>query len=528
MGFMALNRLMFKQKEQRRRRRIHNGLITSSPKKEDSLYQEDGHPQAGDRSKYSGPNLPEDILCHIHSLMPLRDSARSACVSCTFLHSWRFYPKLTLTEKALGLAQKKGQDFTSRVDHILRNHSGSGVKVLKLVVPNYCNLNTCNLNDWLRNAITPGIEEVALLLPANFREVYNFPCSILHNGCGNSIRDLHLTYCALRPMVGFDCLRSLTKLDLHKVHITGDELGCLISNSFALEELKLGSCNELICLKIPFWLERLIYLRVVWCKKLEVIESTAPNLRTFELFGDPVQMSFGKSTQVKTLNVGFSQKPNIVSYASTNLPSIVPHVETLVISSMNERINAPMVVDKYLHLKYLKIFLCISYGRFSPAYDHLSLVSFLGASPLLETFVLSIQHMGDMKHDSISGDAHMRQIPEHKHDRLKKAQINGFFSAKSLVELTCYILENATSLESLTVDTIFNSEEDGNTSRCCVERTYECSSLPRDFILEAHKALGVIKRYIVGRVPSSVKLDVGEPCTRCHAIGVKKPKLSRN
>lgn len=75
-----------------------------------------------------------------------------------------------------------------------------------------------------------------------------------------------------------------------------------------------------------------------------------------------------------------------------------------------------------------------------------------------------------MKHDSISGDAHMRQIPEHKHDRLKKVQINWFFCAKSMVELTCYVLENATSLESLTVDTIYNPKEDGNTgSRCCVE-----------------------------------------------------------
>lgn len=61
-----------------------------------------------------------------------------------------------------------------------------------------------------------------------------------------------------------------------------------------------------------------------------------------------------------------------------------------------------------------------------------------------------------------------------------------------------------------------------------LERTGECRSIRRDFILEAHKALGVIKRYIVGRVSSSVKLNVGEPCTRCHAIGVKKPNLSNN
>jgi hypothetical protein len=227
-------------------------------------------------------------------------------------------------------------NFTSRVDHILKNHSGSGVKILELVIPAYCNVNTCHLNIWLQNAITPGIEEVALLLPGNYREEYNFPCSLLHNGCGNSIRYLHLTYCALRPMVGFDCLRSLTKLDLNKVCITGDELGCLISNTFSLEQLKLGMCNELICLKIPFWLKRLSYLSVVWCKNLQVVESTAPNLSTIDLCGDPIQMSLGKSSQLKNLNVGFSHKPNIVCYAITKLPSIVPYLETLTISSMYE------------------------------------------------------------------------------------------------------------------------------------------------------------------------------------------------
>jgi hypothetical protein len=53
-----------------------------------------------------------------------------------------------------------------------------------------------------------------------------------------------------------------------------------------------------------------------------------------------------------------------------------------------QRIYAPIVADKFLHLKYLKICLCFSYHRF--AYDYLSLVSFLDASPLVETFILSV------------------------------------------------------------------------------------------------------------------------------------------
>jgi hypothetical protein len=109
---------------------------------------------------------------------------------------------------------------------------------------------------------------------------------------------------------------------------------------------------------------------------------------------------------------------------------------------------------------------------------------------------------------------------------LKKVQISGFCSAKSMVELVCHILDNATSLGSLTLETIPEEtipEEvgNGNISRCSVQRTGECSHMRRNIILEAHKALSVVRSYIVGRVPSTVKLNVGEPCSRCHAIDGK-------
>ena len=157
-------------------------------------------------------------------------------------------------EETLGLKQKEGQKsdiakaFTRIVDQILRNHSGAGVKILKLLICDYYKINTCHLNRWLENAITPGIEEVALMLSAKHRAKYEFPCSILLDGRGNSIRYLRLSCCTVRPPFGFDCLRSLTKLHLSQVCITGDELGCLVSNSFALEELELKYCNELICI----------------------------------------------------------------------------------------------------------------------------------------------------------------------------------------------------------------------------------------------------------------------------------------
>ncbi|VAH64416.1 unnamed protein product [Triticum turgidum subsp. durum] len=135
----------------------------------------------------------------------------------------------------------------------------------------------------------------------------------------------------------------------------------------------------------------------------------------------------------------------------------------------------------------------------------------------------------DMRHDSVFEDpsSHLRQIPEHRrHERLKKVQIDGFCSAKSVVELTCHILKNATSLESLTLDCIFGAEAVGQSVRCSAPESGKCMPTSRRMILEAHKALSAVKRYILEKVPSSVKLNVGGPCTRCHVMDVMLPQVS--
>jgi hypothetical protein len=56
-----------------------------------------------------------------------------------------------------------------------------------------------------------------------------------------------------------------------------------------------------------------------------------------------------------------------------------------------QTINTPILPGKFLHLKYLHISL-IGYEAISPAYDYLSLVSFLVASPSLETFIFQVSN----------------------------------------------------------------------------------------------------------------------------------------
>uniref|UniRef100_A0A0D9WK21 At1g61320/AtMIF1 LRR domain-containing protein n=1 Tax=Leersia perrieri TaxID=77586 RepID=A0A0D9WK21_9ORYZ len=359
--------------------------------------------------------------------------------------------------------------------------------------------------------VKPGIKELTLVLCKTKRE-YNFPCSLLSDGVQNSIRYLKLNWCAFRPTAELGPLRSLTSLHLRFVSITGEELQCLLSNSPALEELHLSNCMEIICLKIPCTLQKFRYLYVMgWCS-LKVLENKAPNLSSFFLRGS-VKLSLGDTLQMKKLDVVHS-----LHYARSVLPSVMPNLESLQITSGCEVVNTTMLPTKFfLHLKNLTIHL-ISGLAFSPTYDYFSLVSFFDASPSLETLILNVRQQ-DMKHESVlAKSSDLREIPENRHSCLKSVKISGFSSAKSLVELTCYIIKNMVSLESLTLDTICVDR-----SISCYLKTFRmCYPIGEGALMEAPRALSAIRTYIEAIVPSTFKLTVLKPCSRCHVKGIPR------
>ncbi|XBI89578.1 hypothetical protein VPH35_027365 [Triticum aestivum] len=448
-------------------------------------------------------SLPEDIIWKIHALMPIQDAARAACLSHDFLHSWRCYPKLIFDMRALG---KQTRDFINIVDHIMRNHSGVGVKTFKLQTRDEFTVHPSYLDRWLQVAITPGIKEFTLGLPINSKLKYNFPGSLLSPEAAHSIQYFHITSCAFHSVGKVGRLSGLKTLCLHDVGITGEELYLLLSNSFLLEHLDLESCYDIHCLKIPHFWSKLNILEVQCCKMLQMIECSAPNLSTFNYDGPLIHISLGGSLQVKKMQMTCAIVPNLLHYASAKLLSIAPNVQTLFLHSLYETVNTPVVLGKFLHLKYLEIKLFMP-SR-SPGYDFCSLVSFLDASPTLKTFVLRVEaptmEGGLIPGVNIGEDSSLAScLPKHRHRKLKSVIITGFCPWKTMIELTRCILDYATSLKHLTLDT---------TSGYHRRRWGNCFPLGRDTIMEARKAIAAIKTYIEGKVPSKIKFKVLEPC----------------
>nr|TKW37357.1 hypothetical protein SEVIR_1G041800v2 [Setaria viridis] len=134
-----------------------------------------------------------------------KDSARAASVSRTFLRSWRCRPNLILTKETLCLKEYVSGEgdiaraLTHKIDQILKNHSGTGVKTLELDLSECCDLDACYLNNWLQVAITPVIENFTFSPSSKCQEEYSLPRSLLFGQNGGSIQYLHLTCCAFHP-----------------------------------------------------------------------------------------------------------------------------------------------------------------------------------------------------------------------------------------------------------------------------------------------------------------------------------------
>ncbi|KAF7073245.1 hypothetical protein CFC21_078273 [Triticum aestivum] len=302
MGLMGLNRLMSTQRKRKQRRNrcriqalgnprdIDGWSAASSVSKADSpLCRHDVSSHGGKEARYLDPVLPEEVWCRIYSLLQMQDAACAACVSRSFLGYWRCYPNLTFTNETMCPKENLKtagsnviRDYNNQIDRVLTNRSSAdGVAKLKLDyhVPPDGAESYHRLDSWLQMAVTPRTKELELLVWSK-EASFDFPCILLSDMCGGSIQKLLLFKCALRPTSQLG-LRSLRTLHLRDVRVTGEELGCLLSSSIALEHLKLVYCDDIVRLEIPCLLQRLSFLEVAGCMNLQVIENKAPNLSQF-------------------------------------------------------------------------------------------------------------------------------------------------------------------------------------------------------------------------------------------------------
>ncbi|WVZ54688.1 hypothetical protein U9M48_005450 [Paspalum notatum var. saurae] len=298
--------------------------------------------------------------------------------------------------------------FVARVDHIMRNHAGTGITKFRVQPPLGFYIDPAAVDRWSAAIMEqPGIKDFELeLAPVYDDDLYSFPCSLLLSTT-TTIASLTLAGCSFRPLDSLaagrsSSLTSLTRVHLHNMRVTTEEVGCFLSSCPALEDLTLSCCHQMVCFeKPPRLLPRLKSLLVYGCSTLLTIRCDAPKLQSFQYVGAPtIQISSllaGATTTirddvpscVRDMKIKSIDQPGMLCYAATKLqlPTAAPNLSALFLSSCFETADTLMVIGKFCRLTYLDIH--IREASRCPDYDFCSLVSLLDASPSLDTFILT-------------------------------------------------------------------------------------------------------------------------------------------
>ncbi|XP_058089807.1 F-box protein At5g03100-like [Magnolia sinica] len=238
--------------------------------------------------------LPEDILHHILSFLPLKYAARTSILSNRWRTLWISNPILDFGSEA-GLPRSPKSSIPI-IEQCLVLYKA---KTLQKFHIHFCpgRKYSSLLDKWIRFAIKKGVKELHLELYTDESQedededgddeddenAYELPSFFFRS---QSVSVLKLHCCALNPpLKSFTGFESLKTLHLVQVRVTDEIISLLVSKCRFLEDLCIWACHRLVDLKVCGVDLRLRNLLVLGCRGLKGIEIYAPNLALFEYDG---------------------------------------------------------------------------------------------------------------------------------------------------------------------------------------------------------------------------------------------------
>ncbi|KAL6645099.1 hypothetical protein ACP70R_016707 [Stipagrostis hirtigluma subsp. patula] len=350
--------------------------------------------------------------------------------------------------------------FIKNVNTIMRQHHGFGVEELVLAFGLY-QMDAHHIDSWLALAATSRLERLAIDLSGVSLycidpETYAFPLQLLEGGRARRCI-LQLTSLSLKLLGDIGGFVNLRTLELKLVRVAEDDLQMLLCKYPALEKLILNSCGDFVRLQIGHHLNRLEHLSVDGGTLVESLQIDAINLRTISHGFNLREIIVREDCQIREVTADVNITPeyfgrifykDTLLYMFTGVPSTLPCLEKLSLNIWEDikTMEIPKCSRRFMHLKHLNLSMRLNVNY---KFDILRLVHVIEAAPLLQHFELNIgEHMLPLYDDEP-----IPSFPRQPHEHLKKVAFRGFLAHKDMVALALYVLNNAESLELMTVQT---------------------------------------------------------------------------
>uniref|UniRef100_J3M2M0 F-box domain-containing protein n=1 Tax=Oryza brachyantha TaxID=4533 RepID=J3M2M0_ORYBR len=360
-----------------------------------------------------------DILSRILSLLPINEAIRTSVLSRKWKYVWCSHSNLTLNKGTMrkpyvktstGYRWLRDNEFITRADAVLRQHSGMGVERMEIKFGLHSK-HADHIDRWVNFAIASKTKEFVIdlsgwdksiffskLSAGNHRIVreppYNLPSQLFSPSYGSSLRCLELTTVSLQIPADFKGFLNLKSLSLVDVSITDEEVQCMLSKCNLLEFLDISFCKTVTSIRMLHPLDQLKHLVIDICPKLQEIELNC-SLTTLKYSGNMIPLIFASTSRLTNSSIVFLTYGSALSYIATGFPSTLPRLETLNLHcAERERTIVPEGPFKFTYLRNLRLELFLPGHENIRKTDVLDYAHLLKIAPFMETLELSLVMVG--------------------------------------------------------------------------------------------------------------------------------------